>query len=236
LGLSLATSGTTALEASARAATAKATTATAKVALASLARWLGTGMLVGVVVTGGANVIKRAGSRATQRPELRTLHPFATSNVSSPRNSAPPPVGARVESVPLASGRVVPPPASVTNGAAAEIDQHVPRAGDAPASAPPAELPGPERAAAQSALSRELALLEGVRAKVRAGDGRGALVELDAIRSNVHVLAMEADLLRVEALLESGDGERARAFARELERQNPGGPQSFRLKRLLSAP
>jgi len=236
LGLSLATGATTMLQASAGAATAQAATATAKIALVSLARWLGTGMLAGVVVTGGANVIERAASRATRRSELRVSHPLAPSNVTSPRDSAPPPRGERVEtSVPLASEHVEPPAAPITNTALAEMNQRVPRA-DASASAPPAEVPIPEHAAAQSALSKELALLEGVRAKVRAGDGRGALAELDAIRSNVHVLAMEADLLRVEALLESGDGERARAFARELERQNPGGPQSFRLKRLLSAP
>jgi hypothetical protein len=235
LGLTLATSGAMVLEGSAQAATAKVVTATAKVGLVALARWLGTGMLAGIVVMGGANVIERAGSRATRRSELQVTHPLATSKASSPRESAPSPLGPRVESMPLESGRVELPHATMTSEVAVEVNQRARGAADAPPSALPAEMLVPAHAAAESALSRELVLLEGVRAKVRAGDGRGALADLDAIRPSVHVLAMEADLLRVEALLESGDGGRARALARELERNNPGGPQSFRLKRLLSA-
>jgi hypothetical protein len=97
----------------------------------------------------------------------------------------------------------------------------------------PAAAPG-----LPSSLSLELRALEPARRAIRAGDAAAALEALDgyAARFPAGVLAQEATVLRIEALLARGDaGDRARAerWADELAARYPDSPHVVRARHLL---
>jgi len=235
LGLSLATSGTAGLAASLLPATASGATSVAKIGIVALARWFGAGVLAGATVFSGVAVV----GRSTVRPEDAASHAAAPSKTSPGREVGRPrsaDTQTEREALPVTPEAAAAALPRVTTTAPAPAGQPAQTLADPQESVPPAAVAAPAGNLAPSALSREIALLERVRAKVRAGDGHGALAELDAIQAEVHTLAMEAELLRAEALLQTGERKRAEALARELERRYPRGSHTFRLKRLLSAP
>jgi hypothetical protein len=106
-------------------------------------------------------------------------------------------------------------------------------AANAGSSPVPLHSAAPPVASSALALSREIELLERVRARLRGGDSAGALAELERVRGDVSALRTEADLLRIEALIAHGERPRAEALAAELQRRDSRWAQNFRLKRLL---
>jgi hypothetical protein len=83
-------------------------------------------------------------------------------------------------------------------------------------------------------LSDEVARLDRVRAALQHHDGKTALGELDDYdRSGTRHLAMEATMLRIEALLESGERERAQRLAADLLGQRPPARIAERLRIIL---
>ena len=200
----------------------------ARFAIPTFAKWLALGMLAGGAAVGGATVIRDA----LERPTIVAQRSEAQAVARSPGAALPDSRPARTLAASEAASAAA--PANGTTSASAEAPR-VPSGSSARLIAQPpaagAELP---LANSDALLSREVELLERVRAKLRAGKSGEALTELDAIGGEIRTLTTEADLLRVEALLAHGERARAEALANELRRR--GGGQNFRLKRLLGDP
>lgn len=227
LGVSFVTvASATAANAGSRLVEAAATGSAAKVGFGVVAQWCAIGFVAGSIVSAGVVVPTMALQRdaRSQAPPVTT--PPITSAPSGLRPTAPATdpaaqtVSALGPSATPASERLAPP--------------NLRREAEATATPARSAAPSPAPEALPS-LSREVELLERVRQKLKAGDAAGALIELDRVEPNVVSLAIEAQLLRIEALLANGERERAEALAFELERRDPGGPLGFRLRRLLSA-
>lgn len=86
-----------------------------------------------------------------------------------------------------------------------------------------------------SKLLRDVALLDRARSALRAGNAARALTELnryDAERET-HILDREAQLLRIEALVQSGNRKQASELARAYLAAFPGDAHETRLRALL---
>jgi hypothetical protein len=83
-------------------------------------------------------------------------------------------------------------------------------------------------------LAAELLALSQARAAVAAGAPDRALATLDAAPRGFQLLALEAGLVRVEALRGSGKRDAARALSEQLLRAHPDGPYTERLKSLIA--
>ena len=112
-----------------------------------------------------------------------------------------------------------------TGTATAEGPAAAPSVAAPPVAAP---LPGPvahRHAAAEATvpLSRELASIDAARAALARGDASGAIARLNGYARAYPRgrLDMEAEVLRIDALFESGRTEQARARAREFLRRHP---------------
>jgi hypothetical protein len=223
LGLSFA-AGTSATAASA-AALGTGTAPPATIGAGLVAKWCALGFLAGTAVS-AAVAVPAAQLRASRSPSA----PSASAAIDA---AARPP--ARSTELRADSVDEVPPVAIATPAERASLTPSA-RLGtptfDVASPSPAAEV----QAETTPSLSREVALLERVRERLRAGDTGGALVELDRVEPNITSLAMEAKLLRIEALLASGERPRAQELAAELERRYPNGPLGFRLRRLMGAP
>jgi hypothetical protein len=92
--------------------------------------------------------------------------------------------------------------------------------------------------AAESALARELRLLDAARSALDRHDVADALATLDRYERAFPsgTLRTEASMLRVEALLARGDGVEARKLARDLLAQDPLGPHARRLRTIADSP
>ena len=89
--------------------------------------------------------------------------------------------------------------------------------------------------AAGKSIAAEIESLDRARARLQRGDARAALGALDAYR-RAHpagVLQQEASLLRIEALVRSGDAAAARRVARAFLRDYPQSPHVARVRALL---
>jgi hypothetical protein len=192
-------------------------------------------MLAGGAVAGGVTAIDRA-----LEPAMRSAE-----GTKPPVIAIAPPASVWGPELPRESDAVCLPPASCgasERPAGGAKQPTEPRQTSSPRNnltSTPATAPGNAAPPAREnalALSREVELLEGVRAKLRSGNSGAALAELDDVGPGIQILTMEAELLRVEALLAHGERARAEALAGELQRRDPRGGQSFRLKRLLGGP
>jgi hypothetical protein len=85
-------------------------------------------------------------------------------------------------------------------------------------------------------LNEELADLDRARAALRGGDSAGCLGALDTyVATHPHgALRFEADVLRAEALVQSGRTREGSALAARLLERTPSGPYADRLKRLTT--
>jgi hypothetical protein len=97
--------------------------------------------------------------------------------------------------------------------------------------------PAAEPLRAESSLADEVAALDEARAAARGHDAVGALALLDAYQRDfpAGVLAVEASVLRVEALAQSGQTDRALALGRALLQRSPSGPHADRIRSIVSA-
>lgn len=98
----------------------------------------------------------------------------------------------------------------------------------------PTEARREEPRATQS-IAGEVAALDGVRARLNESDAPGALGALDEYRRDYPegALGQEATLLRIEALVASGDVARARSAAERFLRDHPSTPHKKRLRTLI---
>jgi hypothetical protein len=202
----------------------------ARLAIPTFARWLALGMLTGGAAVGGVSAVRNAIEANAASAQRSRVPLVATAAHAGQAHAARPPI----DSAPTATPAADKPHASGGASSSAEPPRALSGTSARLTSQPPAadaELP---LASGDALLSHEVELLERVRAKLRAGNSGGALAELDAVAGDIRSLMMEADLLRVEALLAHGERARAEALADELRHR--GGGQSFRLKRLLGGP
>src|SRR5512145_892650 len=102
-----------------------------------------------------------------------------------------------------------------------------------------ASEPSPSRPSShgvgRNALAAELAALDGARAKVRAGEPKSALVLLDAYQREFTRprLALEAEVLRIDALHRAGQTEAAKRRAAAFVQNHPKGVLTARVRRYL---
>jgi hypothetical protein len=203
-----------------------------RLAVPLFAKWLALGMLAGGAALGGASVIRDA-LEGTSAPAGRSSAPLAPRRVPETAQAHP-----QVASTPVASSTAASaaddPRANGATSSSAEPQRTLSvSSGHLTAQPPAAGAEWPPQNG-DALLSREVELLEHVRAKLRAGNSGAALAELNAIGGEIRSLTTEADLLRVEALLAHGERARAEALAEEMRRRGSG--QNFRLKRLLGGP
>lgn len=225
LGLAASSASITATTAgSASAASAKA--GSAIIGSASIAKWLGIGAAVGLVTTSGVRV-------ATD-PEILTALTHRTSQTESaphratPASNVPTPVApAPAAEAPATSPKsvavlpdviaIAPKPRAISS---IPLD---PNGGSAPtAPSPPS-------------LAKEVDALERARSALlahRPNDVFRALDDYKAAR-RTSVLEAEAELLRIEALLQSGQQQAAKRLAEKALEREPNGAHAARLREIV---
>jgi hypothetical protein len=232
----LGLSGSAALSAGAAAAVlprSLAKTLTRALAQATGSAWgkalVGVSMLGLVAAVPAGYYVLHRGHRAAALP-ASLERPFALESQVA-ETADPPAVVTRVAAAPAIAPRAAA-PATATAGADA------PEAAVAGAAAPPAAAASahsgaraPSLAAARSearppaapALREELAALDAARAALAGGDPAGALSGLDAYARAYPGgrLALEAEILRIEALAQGGRGDLARQRAEAFLRRHP---------------
>jgi hypothetical protein len=104
----------------------------------------------------------------------------------------------------------------------------------AASSSPKVVLPNAARTNGAS-LARELALIDEARAALASGDAPGAIAALDRHDAEFHggTLATESLMLRVEALVRSGDQAGAMRLGKPFCERYPASPQARRVRTLL---
>ncbi len=181
-------------------------------------KWVGVVMLGGTLVTGTV-VLSR---RAQQRERAEHRESSAVTTKAEPRGTSHEALIATPAPEPAASGAVDTesregPPASSVN---------------------PSNLPG-RRATPRSQpdISLEIAALDDARAALRGGRSSEALAALDRYGAEFGKngsLRVEATVLRVDALLRSGQRDRATALADAFLTRNPKSPYAARLRALMA--
>jgi len=186
-------------------------------ALRSGLKWL----LVSALVVGGGGVAVRM-----LRPHAnQSRNAGATARGATPTPAVTP---ALVESAP--QGILITPESDQAVGATrvggdtARLPERVRSAALPLGSAP--EVGGDGR------LGREVAALSQARAELSRGAPEQALRILEPGGGKFRILALEAELLRAEALAAAGQRAAARALAQQLLRAHPAGPYAQRLRAL----
>jgi hypothetical protein len=174
--------------------------------LFGFSKWVGLAVISGVLVTGTVVVARRAQQRTSVA---------AVSNPGAlPRRSA-------------------------THMPATAVAPEAPRGAAVGADDPtPATAVGRRAAAVRSQpdISLEIASLDGARTALRRGNAGGALAALDRYDAEFGKsggLRVEATVLRIDALLRSGNRARATALANAFLARNPKSPYAARVRALL---
>jgi len=192
----------------------------------SIAKWMGIGAAVGLVASSGA--------RLATDPELVR----ALTEPNTPATNVPAPAATKPRAE-VALRR--PPAAEEVRPAESFAPSDEPKAVETPkvraSSAAPAEPPrAPEAQAAPPSLAAEVDSLERARRALlahRPNDVFRALDQYGAERQT-SVLEAEAELLRVEALLQAGQSRAAARIARSAVEKTPNGPHAARLREIAA--
>lgn len=125
--------------------------------------------------------------------------------------------------------RVTPPPPVVDARAAA------PRPTPAATTEPPRPSSPTPVPSATGDLREEISSMDRARAAVRAGDGKRALAALADYQKRFPrgTFAQEATVLRIEALVQVGQGATAQALGKKFLAAHPESPHAERIERLL---
>jgi hypothetical protein len=219
--------------------------------VASLAKWLGLGIAAGLVTGGAAHVATSVSSPATPRPAVvapslerspsrdPAMAPAAQAPLVGQQQTVPPaalavpavPLGATLGAakVPLGVTALPVPEATVTSAA--------PSGPSSASFAPLAPVDEPARAASLpvSSLGDETQALDRVREHLGAGNAAQALAAIQRYRAKWPrgALAAEATLLRVDALLRSGNRSAAEFEANRLIKNAPQSRYAVRARALL---
>jgi TolA-binding protein len=184
----------------------------ATLGMAALAKWL----VVSAVVAGGtAAVVSQAPSR-TDEPAATNARPTASAPVTTPGKPAR---SAPSEELPTISPADLPAASATTATTAAPT-------------APPARSATP---AHDETLAAEIALFDRVRAAVGANEPDRALGLLDDYerRFPAGAFRQEAEVVRVQALLQKGDRAAANRAGERFLAAHPTSPHAARLRAML---
>lgn len=212
-----------------------------------VAKWLASSFVVGVVASSSAiTAYEVVASPAV--PEAT----HATPGTMRVTPSAPRATGAAVNSTPVLAPNVpdpdvIPPPPMAVPGGVPESSRVTSAAHTAtravpttwtPAATPPPSAPNQPAppAADATSLDAEIAWLEPARRALQARDGHGALAAVDQAAPHVRLLASEAALMRVEALLLVGRRAEAERLAQPFLDRHPSSPHAQRLRQMLGQP
>jgi hypothetical protein len=184
-------------------------------------------LLAAMVVSAAAVAVPLARSMMSARVSLAPAVQSASPEAASPEAATV------VESVPTRATAVRDSlPANEANAANAdETALETNRAVEEPSS-----VRSPvQRSNSRDALAAELAALDAVRAKLRAGEPKSALGLLDAFsRDFSHPkLALEAEVLRIDTLDRAGQPDAARKRAAAFVQRHPKGVLTGRVRRYL---
>lgn len=201
-------------------AVASAATGAAKVTLPVLAKWIGIGMVGGVVVVGAVHGVAVYPSPAPPPPVAaavaeRSPRPAALPAAAhTAQNDVAPVVEApAIESLPAA--RAAEPPRS-------NVEPH--------AGAPAAP------AAGAASLAPEIAMIDAARRAVASNDPNDALAVLDRYANEFPRgrFVPEATYLRIQALVQRGDRAAAAALGRRYLASMPDGPHAKQVRAMLA--
>lgn len=231
--------------------TAKAATAhgvVAQVGVASVVKWLGIGVVSGVVVTGGLSYGVPAVLPTFNAPSAQTTN----NDVPSKNRPAPRKTTARQVTAAKELSLPVPPSLTEDNAPNAESSPAVrspvarapspvvlPRPSSSQPS-PPAALAAlgaePQKSVPTPSLSGELAILERARHALLAQRPEVVLRELDsyARARSTGVFDSEAEILATEALLQQGNVGAAVSRATRALARAPSGPHAARLREIVA--
>jgi hypothetical protein len=186
-------------------------------------------------VTTAAASVPALYNDGAQRPFAATADPALQSGAAAPRRAE----GAGEPRTP----EIAPSPAPAPPAAAAPEIQGVSAASAAKGATAKAieaggEHTSPAMPSRTSALTAEVASLDRVRRAIRAGDGAQALRELEVHRAAfpAGVLGPEATVLRIEALLLSGQRGAAQALTEQLLQNPANAAHATRVESLLRRP
>jgi hypothetical protein len=216
------------------------------ITLLSVLKWLGVGMTAGALVGGGAHVAFRpaqVGTLARPVPAAPVVAPSPGELREVAPALVPPPPPAQPEEDALAEAEAETAPAGPAAPAAPNVAK-APAVATSPSPASPLgstasfapETHAPAKAGEASALSEEVRALDAARRELASGRARAALAAIDAYRSAFPhgSLRTEATVLRVEALLGSGDRAGAEREANAIVRGAPGSRHAARVLDLLA--
>jgi hypothetical protein len=238
----LGAAGAAAATAVATPAAAAATKGAIHLVSAAALKWLGVGLVAAAVATGGALYFVSEAPEAQNRPEAPAGGGPAPENPSrDPSNSVV--TGSNTDPLKPPGDA----PAGETGGAPAPIegdpDVDAPRAKtSAPSREPPHAEPktSPDPAASPSgdSLADEVTALKRAREALAAGRPSKALIELNIYdkRFRGGRLALEAEVLRIEALAQSGEGKAAAARAASFLKAHPSSPYANRVRAIAEGP
>lgn len=212
-----------------------ATASSAALSAASVVKWAGVGALVGglgISATSVAVHVSR-GPAPVVSAVARTPGQNATPKLARHALVTPPAVA------PAAAAPVLDAPPTAAFAPAPEALH-----GDAPATSSAATAPAARPRSltapatghgAPSTLGAELDALRAVRTTLAGGEPRRALLQLDTFQRSFPdaALAPEASLLRLEALVASGQAAAARQLGQRLLRAQAVGPHAERVRALL---
>jgi hypothetical protein len=220
----------------------------AKAGIAGIAKWLGVGLVSGVVVASGAHVVVGVALRGTSAP-APVIAAAASAHVRVPAHRAPGPQGMHPVPEPPSTNEE-PGATRVTSLEQLPMDapekaqvalrpsavRHAPPVASSSAS-PSSPVVDVAEAPRTPSLSAELAVLEAARRELVAHHPDEVLRDLDAYDArtpNTGVLDSEAQMLRIEALLQQGSLARARKLAARALAANPSGAHAARLREIVA--
>lgn len=198
-------------------------TASAKALGGLVLKWLTLGVAVGVLSVGTAFYLRRAAPRRASVPGN------ATAMHSMPNAGVPAEVSARSPLPSLQASSVA--TLAVPPAAASIAEPH------ARPSPPPASAMNRESPASQSQISEEIAAIKSARDALASHDATGALSALDRYRRTypAGLFGVEAQVLRIDALLELGQYAAARELAQRFLAAQPDSPYARHVRSVASA-
>lgn len=202
-------------------ATGAASTMAKSSATAALAKWIGMGVIGGIVTVGTVEVVQTKSAPAVTQSAAINAGPGA--KMKPAKGLAPAAVN-----VPAAE------PAPIEAEAPAPaIEEPAAKPSAAPIEAPRATA----RPADKPTLADEVAALDAARVALSSGNAAAALRALDDHdrRFPGGVLGMEATVLRIEALVARGDRASASRLGRAFLDAHPRSPHASRVRTLIGA-
>jgi hypothetical protein len=221
LGVGSAVAASSSAAAAATAAPKAATVVTG----AAIAKWLALGAGAAFLTVGTGAVV----ARQVFAPQESTT--VVVTQGAPPQAPPAPPPRSAISELPAVTPKALAP----APPAEAIPLESLPRVSPAPLQNTPPAAGRRGDAPSTSDLAMEVESLDRVRAALASANAGAALRELDAfsVRFPAAALAPEATVLRVQALLESGNRAAAERLARRFIAASPGSPHAARIRLLI---